>query len=201
MAEVGKLTIQYSASQVDNSRYDIGKDPSPMHSIEDKFFMLSMPHSKVFCVLDGHDGANAVEFVYTELKRIFSSKSWETIARGRRREHIVHALKEFFTEVDRMYFDGMRESIDRRKRIQDTLQVSCRAQVWSFCKVLFVCLHSIATVPACTRLTKTYYTEDDPTLANIEPLTIGLLKFSQRPKSRLRARVIVDLFPGESVLE
>lgn len=182
MAEGGKLAIEYSASQVGNSRYDIGKDPSPMHSIEDKYFMLSMAHSKVFCVLDGHDGANAVEFVHTELKRIFSSKSWETIAHGRRREHIVHALKEFFTVVDRMYFEGMRESIDRKKRIQDTLRVSCREPVRSFCKVLFVCLHSIVTVPDCTRLTTACCREDEHPLATIEPVAIGLLKFSQLPK-------------------
>ena len=132
----GKLGIEYSASELGNARYESGKDPVSMHNIEDKCFVLSMPHSKVFCVLDGHDGANAVEFVHTELKRIFSSKSWETIARGRRREHIVHALKEFFTVVDRLFFDGMRESIDRKKRIQDRLQVSCRELVWSLCKVL-----------------------------------------------------------------
>ena len=121
-----ELRLEYSVSEATNARYEFGQDSKPMHNIEDKNFVLSTEHSKVFCVLDGHDGANAVEFAHAELKRIFSSKSWETIARGRKREHIVHALKEFFTMVDRLYFDEVRKSIDKKKRIQDMLQVSCR---------------------------------------------------------------------------
>lgn len=120
-----KLHVDYSASEVTNARYDFGKESKPIHNIEDKHFVLSMEHSNVYCVLDGHDGANAVEFVHDELKRIFSSKSWETIARGKRREHIVHALKEFFTVVDRLYFEGVRKSIDTKKRLQDMLKVTC----------------------------------------------------------------------------
>ena len=118
--------VEYSISEDINARYDFGKDSKPMHNFEDKNFVLTTEHSQVFCVLDGHDGANAVEFAHAELKRIFSSKSWETIARGRKREHIVHALKEFFTMVDRLYFEGIKKSIDKKKRLQDMLQVSCR---------------------------------------------------------------------------
>lgn len=121
-----ELRLEYSISEATNARYEFGQDSKPMHNIEDKNFVLSTEHSQVFCVLDGHDGANAVEFVHAELKRIFSSKSWETIARGRKREHIVHALKEFFTMVDRLYFEEVRKSIDKKKRIQDMLKVSCR---------------------------------------------------------------------------
>ena len=132
-----QLGVEYSLSEVTNARYEFGGDEKSMHSLEDKNFVLTTEHSQVFCVLDGHDGANAVEFVHAELKRIFSSKSWETIARGRKHEHIVHALKEFFTVVDTLYFEGVRKSIDRKKRIQDMLQVSCRVLC---CTISVLCL-------------------------------------------------------------
>ena len=132
-----QLGVEYSLSEVTNARYEFGGDEKSMHCFEDKNFVLTTEHSQVFCVLDGHDGANAVEFVHAELKRIFSSKSWETIARGRKREHIVHALKEFFTVVDTLYFEGVRKSIDRKKRIQDMLQVSCRVLC---CTISVLCL-------------------------------------------------------------
>jgi serine/threonine protein phosphatase PrpC len=108
-------------------------EPSVLHEMEDRHLVEnSQPNSVVFCVFDGHDGPNAVNFVTEKLTHILRSKSWRNLVsktastaavRESEKERIVTALKEFFTVIDKEYFDTRRHFITERQRLQGMFEV------------------------------------------------------------------------------
>ena len=130
MAQTKRIRLKYSAASLINARYEMGKEPSSYHDMEDRYFVENNePHAMVFCVFDGHDGPNAVNFVSKKLKHIFRSKSWRTIISVltvERNDTIVRALREFFMTVDKEYFDVRRDHIIEKQRLQRILGVSIK---------------------------------------------------------------------------
>ena len=91
-----------SFGSVPNERYALAAPSTHEHDNEDEYLVdESSDSSSVYlCVLDGHDGRNAVEFVKKYLQdNIFShfaiSQSEETI-----RTLIINADSAFFTSID-----------------------------------------------------------------------------------------------------
>ena len=96
-----------SFGSVPNERYAPNAPSSSDHDNEDEYLVHSDSSSVYLCVLDGHDGRNAVEFV----KKYFQAKI-PTISTNSSMEEAMHkcikdADFEFFMSIDQYIIEKL----------------------------------------------------------------------------------------------
>ena len=109
-----------SAHSIENSGYSLGKPHRSDHPNDDTYFHHVGANFKVFAVFDGHDGSNASIFACKYMKDFFVTRFDQKILNG---VDVSKVLESFFEETERMFFESMREPLDRKISIALQLKV------------------------------------------------------------------------------
>jgi len=114
-----KNTSVYS---VVNERYVLDKVSIRDHENEDEFLVHSNDFSVCLCVMDGHDGQNAVKYVREYLwKKVFSTRSWLKVSQVDNPDHIKTALVEFIKVIDADFFRSISTFINEKVHLQSQI--------------------------------------------------------------------------------
>ena len=117
-----RFPIGSSAATLENARYTAAGPPSMDHPNEDRFFAMEGGDFQVMAVFDGHDGARAAGFASNFVLSLFGTQSWRQLVRHGR-EHINHALQEFFLAAEKEFF----QSIERHTHEWEQLRTALPA--------------------------------------------------------------------------
>jgi len=111
-----------SVCSVENERYVLDKASIRDHENEDEFLVHSNDFSVCLCVMDGHDGQNAVKYVREYLwKKVFSTRSWLKVSQEDNADQIKTALVEFVKVIDADFFRSIGAFIHEKVRLQSQI--------------------------------------------------------------------------------
>jgi len=111
--DVNKPHVSFGS--IPNERYVLGAPSSHDHDNEDEYLVdESSDSSSVYlCVLDGHDGRNAVEFV----KKYLQSNIYAIV----QSDNPENDMKKCIKDVDAEFFKSIDQFIDEKSNLQDQI--------------------------------------------------------------------------------
>ena len=111
-----------SIGSIQNERYSLDAQPVSDHDNEDEYIVHSNKYSLCMCVLDGHDGSRAVQFVRKCIdQQVCGKPLWDDITKSNKPEKIEAALANYIEKTEEIFFKSIDPFIKERQKLQSKI--------------------------------------------------------------------------------